>query len=195
MLFKILVPIVRAFVKIFFRVRIVGEENIPKEGGCIICANHSSNWDPVYLVVLLSRRFYFMAKAELFKVPVIGWIVKKIGMIPVKRNGSDISAVRIAISNLKEGKGLGIFPSGTRVKNDDGADAKAGVVFIAVKAAVPVIPIYIETNYRIFSKVTIHIGEPKDFAVYNKAKFSSEELGEMSKDLFKNIQALAGDKN
>lgn len=194
MLFKILAPVVRLFVKIFFRIRIVGEENIPKEGGCIICANHSSNWDPVYLVVLLSRRFYFMAKAEIFKIPVIGWVVKKIGMIPVKRNGSDISAVRTAISMLKEGKGLGIFPSGTRVKNDDGADAKAGVAFIAVKTAVPVIPIYIETNYRIFSKVTIHIGEPKDFAVYNKAKLSVEELGELSKELFKNIQALAGDE-
>ena len=191
MFYKILIAIVRTFVKIVFRVRVIGEENIPAEGGCIVCANHSSNWDPVFLVVLLSRRIYFMAKAELFKVPVLGWLIKSIGMIPVKRTSADISAVRTSINVLKDGKALGIFPSGRRVKKGEDAAAKSGVAFIAVKAAVPVIPIYIETSYRLFSKLTIHIGEPHDFAVYNKARLSSEQLSEISSDLFKNIYALA----
>ncbi len=194
MFFKILVTLVRAFVKVFFRVRIIGQENIPAEGGCIVCANHASNWDPVFLVVLLTRRVYFMAKAELFKVPLLGWLIKKIGMIPVKRAAADISAVRTSINALKDGKALGIFPSGRRVKKGEAAAAKSGVAFIAVKAAVPVVPIYIETTYRPFSKLTIHIGEAQDFAVYNKARLSSEQLGEISNDLFKNIYALAEDK-
>ena len=191
MIFKILVPIVRFFVKLVFRVRIVGEENIPKDGGCIICANHSSNWDPVFLVVLLTRRIYFMAKAELFKVPLLGALLKSIGMIPVKRSGADISAIRTSISNLNDGKALGIFPSGKRVKKGEDASAKSGVVFIAVKAAVPAVPVYIDTTYRLFSKVTIHIGKPEDFSVYNKAKLSSEQLSELSEGLFKNIYALS----
>ena len=191
MIFKILVPIVRFFVKLVFRVRIVGEENIPKDGGCIICANHSSNWDPVFLVVLLTRRIYLMAKAELFKVPLLGALLKSIGMIPVKRSGADISAIRTSISNLNDGKALGIFPSGKRVKKGEDASAKSGVVFIAVKAAVPAVPVYIDTTYRLFSKVTIHIGKPEDFSVYNKAKLSSEQLSELSEGLFKNIYALS----
>lgn len=193
MFYKILIAIVRAFVKVVFRVRVVGEENIPRDGGCIVCANHSSNWDPVFLIVLLTRRIYFMAKAELFKVPLLGWLIKSIGMIPVKRTSADISAVRTSISVLKDGKALGIFPSGRRVKKGEDAAAKSGVAFIAVKAAVPVVPIYIETTYKPFSKVTIHIGEAHDFAVYNKARLSSEQLSEISSDLFKNIYALAGD--
>lgn len=194
MFFKILVTLVKAFVKVFFRVRIIGQENIPAEGGCIVCANHASNWDPVFLVVLLTRRVYFMAKAELFKVPLLGWLIKTVGMIPVKRAAADISAVRTSINALKDGKALGIFPSGRRVKKGEDAAAKSGVAFIAVKAAVPVVPIYIETTYKPFSKLTIHIGEAQDFAVYNKARLSSEQLGEISSDLFKNIYALAGDK-
>ncbi len=193
MFYKCLIAIVGAFVKVVFRVRIEGEENIPAEGGCIVCANHSSNWDPVFLIVLLSRRIFFMAKAELFKVPLLGWLIKSIGMIPVKRAGTDISAVRTAINVLKEDKALGIFPSGRRVKKGEEAGAKSGVAFIAVKAAVPVVPIYIETTYKPFSKLTIHIGEAHDFAVYNKAKLTSEQLSEISSDLFKNIYALAGD--
>ncbi len=190
-MFKLLVTLVRAFVKVVFRIRIVGEENIPAEGGCIVCANHASNWDPVFLVVLLTRRLYFLAKAELFKIPVIGAIIKGIGMIPVKRNASDISAVRTAISVLNDGKALGIFPEGRRVKKGEEASAKAGVAFIAVKAAASVVPVYIDATYKPFSKVTIHIGKAQDFAVYNKARLSSEQLGEISNNLFKNIYALA----
>lgn len=194
MLYNTLVKLVKGFLKLFFRVEIIGEENIPKEGGCIVCANHISNWDPVFLVAFLTRRIYFMAKESLFRIPFIGWLLKTVGMIPVKRTGNDISAVRTSIATLNSGKALGIFPSGRRNKKDEVPTVKSGVAFIAVKAAVPAVPIYIEANYRIFSKVIIHIGEAVDFAVYNKAKMSSEQLGEISSDLFKNIYALAEDK-
>lgn len=190
-MFKVLVTLVKAFVKVIFRVRVVGEENIPAEGGCIVCANHASNWDPVLLIVLLTRRLYFMAKAELFSVPLLGALIKGVGMIPVKRNSSDITAIRTAISVLNDGKALGIFPGGRRVKKGEEASAKSGVAFIAVKAAVPVVPVHIEATYKLFSKVTIHIGKAQDFAVYNRARLSSEELGQISNDLFKNIYALA----
>lgn len=195
MIFKIFAPIVRAFVKTVFRVKIIGEENIPQTGGCIVCANHSSNWDPVFLVVLLTRRVYFMAKAELFKIPLLGALLRNVGMIPVKRSGADIGAIRTSISTLNSGKALGIFPSGRRVKKGEEASAKSGVAFIAVKAAVQAVPIYIDTTYRLFSPVTIRVGEPMDFAVYNKAKLPSEKLGELSGELFEKIYALAEEKN
>jgi len=191
MLYRIVKTAAAVFLSMFFRVKIVGEENIPTENGCIVCANHSSNWDPVFLVAFLKRRIYFMAKDELFHIFGLGALLKAIGIIPVKRNSSDISAVRTSIRVLNEGKALGIFPSGTRVKKGENAEVKSGVAFIAVKAAVPVIPVYIEASYRIFSKVVIHVGKGEDFAVYGKAKLSSEELGRISNGLFKHIYALA----
>lgn len=194
MLFKILKTVVALFVRLFFRVRVVGEENIPTEGGCIICANHVSNWDPVFLIALLKRRIYFMGKDELFHIIGLGAILKAIGIIPVKRNSSDIAAVRTALRNLSEGKALGIFPNGRRVKKGEVADVKSGVAFIAVKAAAPVVPIFIESSYRIFGKVIIHIGEAEDFDVYGKAKLTSEQLGEISYGLYEKICALAGDE-
>lgn len=193
-MYNVLVKIVKVFLKTFFRVEITGEENIPKEGGCIICANHISNWDPVFLVVFLTRRVYFLAKEELFSVPFVGWLMKKLEMIPVKRNGNDISAVKSSLTVLKQEKALGIFPSGRRMKKGEKPTAKAGVALIAVKAAVPVVPIYIDATYRIFSKVKIHIGEKVEFASYNKAKLPTEVLTEISNDLFDKIYSLLGDK-
>ncbi len=194
MLYKVIKVLVGAFVRLTFRTKVVGQENIPEDGGCIICANHVSNWDPVFLIALLKRRIYFMGKDELFHVFGLGAILKAIGIIPVKRNASDISAVKTSLRVLGEGKAHGIFPSGTRVKKGEEAPVKSGVAFIAVKAAVPVIPIYIESNYRFFSKVTIRVGDAEDFAVYGKAKLSSEELGKISSGLFKHIYALAEEK-
>lgn len=194
MWFGIIKGAVAVFVRLFFRVRIIGEENIPAEGGCIVCANHSSNWDPVFLVALLKRRIYFMGKEELFHVFGLGALLKAIGIIPVKRNASDITAVRIALRTLSDGRALGIFPSGRRVKKGEEAEVKSGVAFIAVKAAVPVVPVFIETSYRLFGKVKIHIGKAEDFSVYGKAKLTSEQLGEISNGLFKNIYALAEEK-
>lgn len=191
MFFKIIKAIVSVFVRLTFRINITGEENIPEDGGCIICANHVSNWDPVYLIALLKRRIYFMAKDELFHVFLVGSILKAIGIIPVKRNASDISAVKTSLRVLSEGKALGIFPSGTRVKKGEEAPVKSGVAFIGVKAAVPVIPVYIDSTYRFFSKVNIHIGAAEDFSVYGKAKLSADELGRISDGLFQHICALA----
>lgn len=194
MLFKILKTAVAIFTRLIFRVRISGKENIPENGGCIICANHVSNWDPVFLVALLKRRIYFMGKEELFHIFGLGAILKAIGIIPVKRNSSDISAVKTSLKVLGDGKALGIFPSGTRVKKGQEVQVKSGVAFIAVKAAVPVVPIYIDSTYKLFGRVNIQIGTAEDFAVYGKAKLSSEELGKISNGLFKHIYALAEEK-
>lgn len=191
MWFKTIKTIVAVFLRIFFRISIIGEENIPQEGGCVVCANHASNWDPVFLIALLKRRIYFMSKEELFHVFGLGALLRSIDIIPVKRNASDISAVRTSIKVLNEGKALGIFPSGRRVKKGEEVEVKSGVAFIAVKAAASVIPVYIETSYRIFSRVKIYVGKAEDMSVYGKAKLSAEELGEISNGLFKNINALA----
>lgn len=193
MTYRIIKTLVAAFLKIFFRIRIVGEENLPMEGGCVVCANHSSNWDPIFLIGALKRRIYFMGKDELFHVIVLGTILRSIGIIPVKRNASDIGAVRTAIKTLNDGKALGIFPSGTRVKEGEKVEVKSGVAFIAIKAGASVIPIYIDSKYHLFGKVTIYIGKGEDMSVYGKAKLSSEELSKISAGLFDSISSLAGD--
>ncbi len=193
MSYKIIKAIVAVVIRMFFRVRVVGEENLPMEGGCVVCANHSSNWDGVFLIGALKRRIYFMGKDELFHVIGLGAILRSIGIIPVKRNASDIGAVRTAIKTLNDGKALGIFPSGTRVKAGEKVEVKSGVAFIAIKAGSPVIPIYIDCNYRLFGKATIYVGKGEDMSVYGKAKLSSEELSKISAGLFDSITALAGE--
>lgn len=193
MAYKIIKAIVAGVLKIFFRVRVVGEENLPMNGGCVVCANHVSNWDGVFLIGVLKRQICFMGKDELFHVIGLGAILRSIGVIPVKRNSSDIGAVRTAIKTLNDGKALGIFPSGTRVKAGEKVEVKSGVAFIAIKAGVPVIPIYIDSKYRLFGKATIYVGKGVDMSVYGKAKLSSEELSKISAGLFESINSLAGE--
>jgi 1-acyl-sn-glycerol-3-phosphate acyltransferase len=118
-----------------------GLENIPAEGPVIIACNHLSMWDPVVVGCTLPRPVIFMAKQELFEVPVIGRIFTWLGAIPVKRGKGDISAIRSSLAALKEGKVLGIFPEGTRSKSGSIQEAMAGIALIMEKSKAPILPI------------------------------------------------------
>jgi 1-acyl-sn-glycerol-3-phosphate acyltransferase len=131
------------FVSFFLFPRtIYGKEHIPLTGGVIFASNHVSNLDPVVLGVSCIRRMNFMAKDSLFK-GFLGWLLVKLGSFPVKRGEADLSALKEAIKRLKKGKALLIFVEGTRRIGNELSQAQPGVGFIAVKAGVPVIPVYI----------------------------------------------------
>lgn len=179
--------LIRGFMKMIFRIEIKGMENIPKDGGCMICANHISMWDPVLLWGFLPRNISFMAKEELVKVPLVGLLLKAVGTVFVKRGSGDIGAIKACLGALSSGKAIGIFPTGTREKINPGSKPKSGAALIALKAGTSVVPVSIKADYRIFSKVQVVISNPMDFSEYKGKKSSSEELAIITDKIYDKI--------
>lgn len=185
-----LFSIIEGFMRLIFRIEIKGKENIPTEGGGIVCANHISNWDPLAVQIAVKRRIYYMAKAPLFDKFFVGFVLKKIKSIPVNRTGADLAAVKAALKTIKNGEILGIFPTGQRLKKKGEGEVKAGVGLLAGKTQAPIIPVHIIGDYRIFSKVTIVIGEPKKYLAPEGEKLTVEMAEDFSKDIYKTIKEL-----
>ncbi len=185
-----LFKIVEGFMRIFFRIEIKGKENVPQDGGIIVCANHISNWDPLALQIAVKRRIYYMAKENLFHTFFVGFVLKSIKAIPVKRTGSDLAAVKMAFKTVKRGDALGIFPTGQRLKKKGEGEVKAGVGLIAGKTEAPIVPVHIIADYKIFSKVTVVIGEAKKYLAPDGEKLTVEMAEGFSKDIYKNIKEL-----
>jgi len=177
------------FFKLYLGFRVTGRKHVPAKGPFIIAANHSSYLDPLLITAAVHRTLSFMARENIFRCPVIGWIVKHAYAIPVKRHGRDMSAVKNALRVLKNGGALAIFPEGTRTKNKKLKPAKAGVGFIVYKAKVPVVPVYIEGSFDAMPRsiktlkrypVRVYIGKPVHFRkvyVRTQGKGVYQEIG------------------
>ena len=148
---------------LFLPAKVSGLENVPAEGGFILCANHLSARDPFYVAHCCRRRqFHYMAKAELFKFKPLAWFLKGLEAFPVDRGHNDLAAVRTAMKITAEGHGLGIFPQGTRSRDNSRTPMLGGVSLIALRAKVPVIPCYIGGPYRVFRRTPVVFGPPVD---------------------------------
>ena len=190
-MYKFLCALVGGFMRVIFRINVQGLENIPADGGGILCANHISNWDPVLLQIVMKRRIYYMAKDELFHTFFVGFILKKIGAIPVKRSGSDLTAIKQAFKTISGGQILGIFPTGQREKKKGEGEVKAGVGRIAGKTKAPVIPVHISASYHIFSRITINIGNPCTyFLPEGQKKATATDFESISNLIYAEITAL-----
>lgn len=178
--------------KIFFKVEIVNRENFPAEGPALLCANHKSMLDMFFLGFKIDRWIYWMAKEELFKKPVLSFLIRKLGAFPVKRGTGDVDSIKHAYRLLNENKVVGIFPHGTRINPSkiDTVKIKSGAALIAAKTGVPVIPAVVQGSYKIFSKMRIVYGKP--FTIdKNEKKLSKDELAEISRDIIKRIYSLS----
>lgn len=153
----------RKFFKVFFSVELVNWDSIPKGRDTLVCANHVSNWDPLFISAYYPERVHWMAKKELFRWKWLKNLLEKLGAFPVDREGNDIGALRHALRFLKNNETLGIFPEGTRVRNGKVSEPKSGVGLIAVKTKTVVVPIHIEGSYRPFSKIRLTVKEPMDY--------------------------------
>lgn len=161
MLYTFCRNIIAVLYRIIFRFEVIGAEHIPKDGGVILCCNHRSNNDPIFLAICQKRPITFMAKDSLFKIPVLGFLLRKIAAFPVKRGSGDIGAIRTAVEVLKEKRMLCIFPEGTRNKtNEPLLEFKAGAVLIAYKAEASIVPCAISGKIRPFSKIRVEFGCP-----------------------------------
>lgn len=134
--------------RLLFRGRTAGNGNVPKQGALVVVANHGSHLDPPLLGHALGRPVAFMAKAELFKVPVLGAIIRACGAYPVSRGASDREAIRTATNRLLEGWATGVFIDGTRQANGRVNDPQAGAALLAARAGVPLLPVAIINSHR-----------------------------------------------
>lgn len=176
--------------RIIFRIKVKGKENIPKEGRLVLCSNHISNLDPIILGITIPRPIAFMAKKELYENKLLSKIIYGLGAFPVDRKGSDISAIKTSLRVLKNEKILGIFPEGTRVHEMNLKNVKSGISLISIKGKSPIIPVFIESKYKLFSKVTVTIGELIYFDDYYGEKLNNEDYKKISKDIIKSIYSL-----
>jgi len=161
--------IARPFYNIVFPARVEGLENLPEEGGCIVCANHLHARDPFYLAVRVRRRMlHYMAKAELFKWKPLAWIMRALEAFPVDRGHNDLNAVRTAMKLLADGHMLGVFPQGTRSKENERLPMLSGISLIALRAGKPVIPVYIGGPYRLFRRTPVRFGKPVDLSDFGR---------------------------
>ena len=112
-MYRFLRNLLKPFVMFFYQVKIEGKEHIPTHGAAILAPNHRSNWDPVWVAFVTTREISFLSKEELFQHKILGFLLKKCHVIPVKRNTGDMTAIRTCIKSLKKGELLGIFPEGT----------------------------------------------------------------------------------
>ncbi|MDR0823257.1 MAG: 1-acyl-sn-glycerol-3-phosphate acyltransferase [Endomicrobium sp.] len=176
--------------KIIFRWHIEGVENIPKTGGAVIAPNHTSWFDPPLTGSAMRRPLNFMAKQELFDIPIFGFIIKRTNAFPVKRGSQDFSAMRHAFSLLSDGRFLLMFPEGTRSKDGKIAKARAGAGMAACNAQVPLIPVKIENTNKMskFKQIKIKylkpIYPPKDFTKADYLKLSQSALDSIEKAEF-----------
>lgn len=191
--------ILRAFLAVWLRIlhpviHVHGRENIP-EGPCMLCCNHSSFSDPVWVIVYgkLSRLPRIMAKQELMKLPVLGWLYRKLGAFPVDRGATDLKAVQTTLKTLREGNRVLIFPEGTRVRKGKRVEAHSGALLMANRAKVPVVPIYVSTKKHLFSRINLSFGEAY-FPEYAAAKATPEELTLRSAELLEKIYAMEDER-
>lgn len=171
--------VVSAIFKPLYRIEVIGTENIPKDKGILLCCNHIHNFDPPVLGITFPRPIVFMAKEEIFRVPILKTIVKHLHAFPVKRGMSDREALRNGLATLKEGKVLGIFPEGTRSKTGEIGKGLAGVGFFALRTDAVVIPCAIIGSYKLFRKLKVVYGKPIDMSKLREEKKSADEVTEV----------------
>lgn len=171
----------------YYRIKVIGKENFPKEGGVLLCTNHIDNLDPPVVGITCPRTVHFMAKEELFNMPILKSILPKVKAFPVKRGMSDRQAMRKALSILKEGKVVGLFPEGTRSKDGQLQKGLSGAGFFALRGNAVVMPCAIIGPYKPFRQLKVVYGKPIDMAPYREQKTSVEEVTAMIMDEIKKL--------
>jgi len=183
--------------KFVFRGHLKGIENIPQKNAFIMVSNHGSLLDPPLLGHALGRNISFMAKAELFKIPLLGFIIKACGAYPVKRGIVDKNTIRTACKKLSNNNSIGIFIDGTRQKNGRVNRPKQGAALLAFKNQKLLLPVAIVNSHRLirfkffiplFSKIVIKVGKP----VQPPQSSSRDDLNAVTMHLQDKINNLIG---
>ena len=193
-LYNFLTWILKWISKILFFTKTAGIENENVEGPVVYAINHMSNWDPVIVALETKKPINFMAKKELFGVPVLKTILKWLGAFPIDRTGNDLVTLKMTINALKDGARICLFPQGTRCPDVEPSttEVKGGTALLVKHTKATVIPIGIYTkNYRVklFRKIYVTVGKP---IKYDGMGFAGgrEDYDRVTKQIFDEIVRL-----
>lgn len=175
----------RVFYRVCFRLEAHGQEHVPAEGPVILCSNHISTFDPPTVGTPLTRKVHFMAKEELFRIPLFGKLIGSLGAFPVKRGGVSKESIRHALKILEDGGMLGIFPEGSR----GGGMGKKGAASLAARSGATVVPAAIIGSYGLFRKIKVVYGKPIEFAGLKDAA-NSDKLEQATERIMTEIREL-----
>ena len=183
--------VILTYCRIVYRLKVVGLENVPKDGAVIFCGNHRTYLDPPAIVVTAGRHMRFLAKEELRKNPLFAFLGFVFDGIYVKRDAKDITAMKEAMKTLKAGECVGIFPEGTRngLEKNDGK-MKSGACYMALKTNALIVPIGIQGEAKPFKRTTLVYGKPIDFSKKYDLKEDKEAAEKATEELKEAIVAL-----
>jgi 1-acyl-sn-glycerol-3-phosphate acyltransferase len=182
--------VVHAVAAVLWRVRVSGAQNVPREGPLIVACNHVSLLDPPILGGFCPRKLHYMAKRELFEIPLFGALIRALGAYPVDREGSAAGAIKRSIEILRAGSAVGIFPEGGR--NPKGAaQARAGVALLASLAKSPVLPAAVVGSNRAtrLGSISVIFGQP--LRLDTDGRVTREELTAFAETIMREIRRLS----
>ena len=170
MIYRVIKIIAKAWVALFYRVRVDGIENFPASGPIVVCANHTYIKDMIFIGRFAPRKIYWIAKSELFRVPIYGAFIKSLGAFPIKRGANDRESVRTVYKVLRSGEPLGIFPEGHRAQDpNEKLPFKRGFVSFAANSGASLLPVAIRYEGgplgrgKVFSKAVLTFGKTIQF--------------------------------
>ncbi len=171
--------------RLFFGFRVRGEEHFPKSGGVIVVANHASYLDIPLVGCAITRRVFFLGRANLFPYPLLGWALQKLGWIPLKTHRLDRKAFGIALSHLKKGNPVVIFPEGSRTVDGMLQEGRPGIGYLVAESKCQVIPLFISGTFKVLPvrakwprrfPVGVCMGKPIDFVHEFKEDLSNSKV-------------------
>ena len=185
--------------RLFFRFRIVHRERRILEGPLIVAMNHESYLDPPLAGIASGREMYFLTRKTLLEVPVLGWVLPRLNVVPVDQEGTDRSALKALIRILKAGNATVVFPEGARTLDGNLQPALPGLGFVIAKTLAPVLPMRIFGSHEAMPRggkrlrphpITIVIGEPLHFTEADLQPRGKELYQRLSERVMKAIAAL-----
>jgi 1-acyl-sn-glycerol-3-phosphate acyltransferase len=194
--------ICRIVASVFFDLKAYGLENVPRTGGALMVANHASYLDPALVGVRIYRPLSFMAKSELFDIPVFGWIIRHCNAFPVQQGKGDRAAIEQTIQTLKSGHILNLFPEGSRTADGQLQKIQKGVALIAKRAGVPIVPAVLIGSFEAWPKgrvifqshpVRVLYGPPIDVSRM-KAEEITLLIERRFKELLAELRAIIGEE-
>ncbi|HHU81796.1 MAG TPA: 1-acyl-sn-glycerol-3-phosphate acyltransferase [Firmicutes bacterium] len=192
LLYRFAKMLLAILLKIFYRIEVKGGEYLPPKGPVICVANHASLVDPIVMGCSLKRSVNFLAKEELFRIPVLNWILKTLGVIPVKRGAGDRGALKSALKVLEDKKVLGLFPEGTRYRDNTLHPLRPGAAMLALQTGACILPMLISGTYRMrflsFPKIKVAIGPPFTLSAGGERK---ERIRAGTQEIYAHLAALS----
>jgi 1-acyl-sn-glycerol-3-phosphate acyltransferase len=181
--------LIRLFGAPLWRLRAYGKQNVPMSGPLIVACNHISNLDPPLIGACCPRRISYMAKRELFEMPVLGPLITAVGAYPVDRQGSAAAAIKRSVEILRKGGCVGIFPEGGRNVHGD-KEPQIGVALLASLTKAPVVPAYISGSGQAGRLGQIKVAFGKPISLPPDRKATRDDLAKFTDDVMSAIWAV-----